>query len=126
MTSHALHYLDFELSDNTEGLVTFDAMASATPRHLSALHAEITRVLDWAYATFPDGPAPTDEGAPWDYDLQGTQERSVPDALHYDARTRCLSSTPGGAETLRHTVTLSISGTETFGEAFRAAFGVGE
>jgi hypothetical protein len=122
----SLHYLHFDLSENTEGIVTFDAMASVPPRHLSALHAEITRLLDWAHTTFPDGPAPTDEGAPWDYDLHATQERSVPDALHYDARTRRLSSTPGGVETLRHTVTLSISGTDTFGAAFRAAFGVGE
>lgn len=122
----SLHYLHFDLSENTEGIVTFDAMASTPPRHLSALHAEITRVLDWAHTTFPDGPAPTDEGAPWDYDLQGTQERSVPDALHYDPRTRRLSSTPGGAETLRHTVTLSISGTAAFGAAFRAAFEVAE
>lgn len=121
-----LQYLDFETSENTEGIVTFDAMASTTPRHLTALHAEITRVLDWAHTTFPDGPAPTDEGSAWDYDLQATQERSVQESLHYDARTRRLSSAPGSAETLRHTVTLSISGTAAFGEAFQAAFALGE
>lgn len=119
-----LRYLDFEFSENTEGIVTIDAMASVRPQDLSALHRELSLVLDWAHSHFPAGPGPADDGAPWDCDLQGTQERSLQERLHYDPQTGRLASTLGSAEAVRHTVTLSISGTAAFGEAFRARFGV--
>jgi hypothetical protein len=121
-----LRYLDFEFSENTEGIVTIDAMVSVRPQDLPALQRELALVLDWAYANFPEGPGPADEGAPWDCDLQATQERSVQETLHYDPLTRRFSSTLGTAEAVRHTVTLSISGTAAFGEAFQARFGADE
>ena len=121
----SLRYLDFDLSENADGIVTLDAMASVAPPHLGAVHAELALVLAWAHAEFPDGPLPIDEDGPWDYDLQATQERSTQERLRYDAATRRLSSEPFGAEALRHTVALSISATPVFAAAFCERFGVG-
>ena len=118
----ALRLLDFERSDDGEGHLTLDAMASVRPEQLAALHAEVTRVLAWAHAEFPDGPAPLDDGASWDLDLQASTERSARARLRYDPLTDRLGAESAGGETVRHTVTLSIAATEAFGAAFAAAF----
>lgn len=121
-----LHYLHFDASDNTEGLTTFDAMASVTPRYLPALQAEIAQVLAWAYHQHPDGPGPLEEGHPWDLDLQASTERSTRERLRYDPATARLISEPlHGSEVLRHTVTVSIAANEAFAQAFVTRFEVG-
>ena len=58
-------------------------------------------MLAWAEAHFPDGPGPLDEGCSWCHDVQ--DERDGPDSAW-------------------HTVSLSLSGTPAFGEAFAQAF----
>ncbi|MGY0197015.1 hypothetical protein ACWA7J_18250 [Leptothrix sp. BB-4] len=121
-----LHLLDFETSDDGEGHHTFDAMASVRPDHLAALHAEVVQVLAWLHRTFPDGPGPLDEGAPWDADLRASTERSTRERLRYEPSARRLVSEPaGGGETVRHTVTLSIAATDPVAAALAQAFGCG-
>ena len=118
----ALHYLTFDFSEADDGSGGFDAMASVPPRSLPALEAEIARVLDWAYATFPDGPGPLDEGFTWDVDLQATSESSTQQRVRYVSGARRFERESGGSETLRHTLTLTLAGNADFCEAFRAEF----
>ena len=120
-----LHYLDFDDSEDTDGIGTFEAMASTWPEQVPEVHAEIVSVLDWAHAEFPDTRGPIGEGGEWDYDLHGMQEFPAPQQIEYDATTRRLSvrNSPPGKP--RHTVTLSISGTSQFCMAFRQQFGLG-
>ena len=66
MTPMTLHYLDFDDSEDTDGIGTFEAMASTGPEQAPALHAEIVRVLDWAHAEFTDTRGPIGEGGEWD------------------------------------------------------------
>ncbi len=114
-----LQYLDFDHSEDTGGVGTFDAMASTAPQHVAQVHAEIAEVLAWAHATFPGARGPVEDGGEWDYDLQEMREFTASDTLQYDEATRSLRVTPGATGTPRHTATLSISGTEAFCAAFR-------
>jgi hypothetical protein len=118
----SLHYLDFDYSEDEQGHGCFDAMASTAPQHVAAVRAEIARVLDWAYATFPDVRAPLDEGGEWDCELQGLIEPGTPLAISYDEGKGevKLAPTPGGAA--RTTLTLTLSGSPVFCDAFRAEF----
>ncbi|MFN7152752.1 MAG: hypothetical protein ACK4OE_03595 [Acidovorax sp.] len=119
-----LNYLDFDYSEDADGMGTFDAMASVSPAQVPALHAEIAQLLAWAHAQFPDGHGPQEDGGQWQYDLQGVQEVSTPLALDFDAVSGCINCTAGAASTPRTTITLSISGSADFCEALREAFGV--
>ena len=123
----ALRYLHFESSHDVDGTGCLDAMASVSgDQALAALHAEVARVLAWAHATFPHGRGPIDEGGVWDYELQATQEHSMQQALHYDSATGTLDSTrhTSGPTAVRHTVSLTLSGTAEFCAAMCAAHGV--
>ncbi|HSI52370.1 MAG TPA: hypothetical protein VK981_00290 [Ramlibacter sp.] len=92
-----LLYLDFDFSDEEDGRGSFDAMASVTPDRLPALQAEIDAVLAWATAAF--GPGAADDEGEWGHDVQSVDE-------------------PGS----RTTVTLTISGSPAFCDAFRHKF----
>lgn len=99
-----LHCLSFDLSLDTDGVHTFDAQAAAAvgaDAVLAQIRAEVQQVLAWAAAHFPDGPCPLDEGCSWCHDVQ--DQRDGPDGAW-------------------HTVSLSLSGTPAFGEAFAQAF----
>lgn len=91
-------FLSFDASGDTDGVHTFDALASTAQDRHPAVMAEVERVLAWASRRFPDGPGDLDEGASWCHDLQVT---------------------PDGDWV---TVSLSLSGTAAFGEAFARAF----
>lgn len=119
-----LSYLDFDYSEDTEDVGVFDAMASTGPQQVAAVHAEIVVVLGWAHENFPGRRGPVGEGGDWDYDLQGMQEASAPEAIEFDEHTRRLQVRTGPAGTPRHTVTLTVSGTPEFCAAFRLRFGV--
>jgi hypothetical protein len=99
-----LHYLDFDFSDEESGRGSFDAMATVAPSRLSAVLAEISAVLDWARGAFGPAGALQDESE-WDYELQDTGE-------------------PVGAAL--STVTLTLSGSPAFCQAFREEFGVAD
>lgn len=93
-----LHFLSFDASGDTDGVHTFDALASTSRERHAAVLQEVEGVLAWATRRFPDGPGDLDEGASWCHDLQVT---------------------PDGDWV---TVSLSLSGTAAFGEAFARAF----
>ena len=118
-----LQYLEFDFSDDGEGLGTFDAMASAAPAQLPALQAEVLRVLEWAQREFPGGPAPLDEGGDWDCELQGVQETATALDVRYDAGAGRLELQPGATAAPRTTLSLTLTGTPQFCAAFRQAFG---
>jgi hypothetical protein len=96
----ALHLLTLDVSDNDEGVVTIEALASTAAAQHAAARAEAQRILDWAWRAFPHTHGPADEGGEWDHDLQVADE--------------------GGGW---HAVTLTLTGTPEFSQAFGAAFG---
>lgn len=96
-----MHYLTFDLSDNDDGVTTLEALASTPAAQHAAVMAEVQQVLDWAWRAFPHTHGPADDGMDWDHDLQVQVEA-------------------GGW----HSVTLTLTGSARFVEAFEAAFGV--
>lgn len=94
----ALHYLTFEISEDTDGIGTAEGMASTDAETHARALAEAQAVLTWAQARSPHGHGPLDEGFEWDHDLQISQEGDW------------------------HTVTLTLSGTAAFLDAFRRRF----
>ena len=117
-----LQYLDFDFSDEESGRGSFDAMASVVPARLPALLDEVGAVLRWASETFGAAGTLQDEGE-WDYELQGVAEPDTPLEIAYDrsAGAVTLSTAPSGSS--RITLTLTLSGSPGFCEAFRASFG---
>jgi len=95
-----MDYLSFDLSEDTEGVTTLEALASTSKEQHAAVMAEVQQVLDWAWRSFPHTHGPVDEGMDWDHDLQ-------------------LSVEPGGW----HAVTLTLTGSPRFVEEFFDAFG---
>jgi hypothetical protein len=97
-----LRYLTFDVSDNDEGVVTIEALASTSLAQHAAVLAEAQQVLDWAWRTFPHTHGPADEGGEWDHDLQVGVEGDG-----------------------WHAVALTLTGTSGFAREFEAAFGQG-
>ena len=117
-----LQYLDFDFSDEESGRGSFDAMASVLPARLPALLDEIAAVLRWAGQTFGAAGALQDEGE-WDYELQAIAEPDTPLQIAYDESAGALSLGPAADASSRITLTLTLSGSPGFCEAFRAGFG---
>ncbi len=95
----ALRLLTLDVSDNDEGVVTIEALASTPAAQHAAALAEARAVLDWAWRAFPHTHGPADEGGEWDHDLQAGVEGDG-----------------------WHAVTLTLTGTPEFARAFAAAF----
>ena len=95
-----MHYLSFDLSDNDEGVTTLEALASTTAAQHAAVMDEVQQVLGWAWQHFPHTHGPADDGMDWDHDLQVNVE--------------------GGQW---HAVTLTLTGSAAFVDAFVRAFG---
>ena len=95
----ALHILTVDVSDNDEGVVTIEALASTSAVAHAAALAEAQQVLDWAWRAFPHTHGPADEGGEWDHDLQVGAEGDG-----------------------WHAVTLTLTGTPEFAQAFAAEF----
>ncbi len=95
-----LQLLTIDLSDNDEGVVTIEALASTSAAQHPAALAEAQQVLDWAWRAFPHTHGPADDGGQWDHDLQMAVEA-------------------GGW----HAVTLTLTGAPEFAREFVAAFG---
>lgn len=117
-----LHYLDFDYSEDDEGTGTWDAMASVLPRQLEALLDEVAQVLGWAHHAFAGQQGAIEDGADWDYDLQGVHEITTAQHPGYDQDSGQVVLHPDAAPTGRYILTLSLSGTSAFGEALRAHF----
>ena len=95
-----MRYLHFDVSDDDQGNVTLDAMASTPETQHPAVLQEVQAVLDWAAEQFPHTHGPVDEGQDWDHDLQ-------------------LRLEDGGW----HTVILTLSASPRFAQAFLERFG---
>ncbi|MBT9463874.1 hypothetical protein [Hydrogenophaga sp.] len=93
-----LHYLLFDASDDGEGTGTWDAMASVQALQVPEVMQEVQSVLAWAERNSPGPRGPLDEGGAWDADQFVQTE---------------------GEWT---TVTLTLTGPWTWGEALVAAF----
>ena len=119
-----LHYLDFDYSEGGDGNATWDAMASVQAAQWSALLVEVAQVLAWAHSTFGAQHGPLDDGAEWDYALQGIAEVVTPQQLRYDEDTGRVGVQAEADSTQRYTLTLSLSGTPAFSAALREAFGL--
>ena len=117
-----LQYLDFDFSDEESGRGSFDAMASVLPARLPALLDEVAAVLRWASQTFGAAGALEDEGE-WDYEMEALAEPDTPLQIAYDASIGALSLSPTPEGAARITLTLTLSGSPGFCEAFRANFG---
>ncbi|MDB5857006.1 MAG: hypothetical protein JWQ76_695 [Ramlibacter sp.] len=115
----ALDWLEFDYSEDAEGIGSFDAMAAAAPAQLPALQAEVVRVLDWAHRGF-GAPLAPEEGGDWHYELQAVQEVATPLAVDYAPGRLQLGA--GAAGPPRVTLSLTLGGTRGFCEAFRQAF----
>jgi hypothetical protein len=117
-----LRFFEFDYSEDTEGVGVFDAMASVGPQQVAVVHDEVAQVLRWAHDHFPHGRGPVGEGFDWDYDLQSQQEYTVSEAMVFDERTGTVSVRPQTKGVPRHTVTLSLSGSDAFCHALREQF----
>lgn len=97
-----LHYLTLDLSEDTDGVGTVEAMAATDLAQAEAVDAEVRQVLDWAWRRFPDSHGALDDGHDWDHDLQVSVEET------------------GGRRW--RTVTLTLSGSPAFMSAFCAQY----
>lgn len=95
-----MDFLTFDLTEVDDGVSSLEAMASTAAEQHAAVMAEVQQVLDWAWDRYPGSHGPIDDGMDWHHDLQVTVE-------------------DGGW----HTVTLTLTGTEGFVQAFLATFG---
>ena len=121
-----LQLLDFDCTEDTEGVVCWDALAQPHPRHNSALLHEVAQVLAWAHGFDAQGPGPLEDVANWDFDLQATLypdgQASQDARLLFDAKKGQIQLE---AADLSHLLThpmalsLSLSGTPGFAQAFR-------
>jgi hypothetical protein len=115
----ALQFLEFDFSDDTEGVGVFDAMASVNASAWPALQQEIATLLNWAHTHFPSGPGNLEDGAEWSYELSGSVETSSDLGLRYDAAGQRFLTHPGPATAVRHAVNLTLSGNDAFCDALR-------
>jgi hypothetical protein len=124
-----LQYLEFDCSEDTEGVVCWDAMAQPSASHTCALLREVTQLLAWASRFSPHGPGPLDEGADWDFDLQiqrhsPLMERSIPAHAHWQAALQTLDIRPPPGPNEHLELSLCLSGSPAFSQAFREEFGL--
>jgi hypothetical protein len=119
-----LQYLEFDCSEDTEGVVCWDAWAQPAAQHTSALQNEVAQLLAWASQFSPQGPGPLDEGADWDFDLhvqwhRASTEQSMPAQADWHAEKQTLDIHPPPGTDERLELRLSLSGTPAFAQAFR-------
>ncbi|WP_090045669.1 hypothetical protein [Limnohabitans sp. 2KL-27] len=117
-----LELLDFECSEDAEGVVCWDALAQPHKHHNAALLQEVSEVLAWAYLFNAQGPGRLEDGAQWDYDLQATlhAEDQAPSSAQivFNPSTGQTTITPLSLHQ-RIELGLSLSGTPAFAQAFR-------
>lgn len=121
-----LQLLDFDCTEDAEGVVCWDALTQAAPAHNSALLDEVAQVLAWCHRFDPHGPGPLEDGANWDFDLQVTLLAEDP-PLRADARFDLASGRVQivpAAGSRQMALSLSLSGTPAFAQAFREHAGL--
>lgn len=123
-----LQLLDFDCTEDAEGVVCWDALAQPARTYNTALLHEAALVLQWAHGFDRHGPGPLEHGADWDFDLQVTL--LAPDLAPQVTQPRFVPSTgqltlwpaPSAQQSL--SLSLTLSGTSGFVQAFRAQFGM--
>lgn len=113
-----LEYLDFDYSEDEQGIGNWDAMASVQASRVPALAAEIESVLTWAHWHFEGRQGAIDDGGDWDYDLQSQDDEGRALTACFDSRSGKLDLQT--SETGRTTVCLSLAGSAQFGVALTA------
>lgn len=116
-----LAYLDFDFAEGHAGEGSFDAMAAVGPAQLAPLEAELLAVLDWASRHFGP-PAPLEEGGEWDVELQGVRELATALQVQWTPGARTLAWQEGATAPPRTTLSVTLTGTAAFCDAFRQAF----
>ena len=119
-----LQYLEFDCSEDTEGVVCWDALAQPAASHTAALLREVTQLLSWASRFSTQGPGPLDEGSDWDFDLQvqwhsADGQRSTPARVQWHAEQETLDIRPVPGPGDRMELSLSLSGTPALALALR-------
>ena len=110
-----LNYLDFETSDDGEGVTTYDAMAYASAERWPALHAEVEQVLAWCTQEF-GAPGPLDHGKAWDLDVQLQSDVGHALTVRWDAQQKILAAPEvNGVEAVQ--LSLTISGEDAWARA---------
>lgn len=117
-----LHFLDFDYSDDDEGTVTWDAVASVPSLRLEELEREVITVLAWAHLQFGALRGPVESGGLWNYDLQYERDSQPLLPLCYDTETQRLTPAPVASPGERVTLTLSLGGGQAFSMAFATHF----
>ncbi len=118
--------LDFDCSEDAEGVVCWDALAQPQPHHNNALLHEVSQVLAWAHGFDAQGPGPLEDGASWDFDLQATLHPSGPNPqvarlVFEGGQVHLAMQAADLAQPLA--LSLSLSGTPGFAQAFRERWG---
>lgn len=113
-----LQFLEFDGSEDSEGVVCWDALAQPAARHTPALLKEVTQLLEWAHHASPGKPGALEDGADWDFDLQ-IHMASIPIQAHWDSPSQSLVLSPTPTECDEISLSLSISGSPAFSSAFR-------
>lgn len=121
-----LAYLIFETHESTEGVHSFEAMASVNEARWPALQAELEQVLTWCHhwGLSHGAPAPLalDEGGEWDLALSVVRECAEALDARFDAGRAALDLVAGGQALIRLSATLVLTGREPFAADFSAQF----
>jgi hypothetical protein len=121
-----LTYLIFDAHESTEGVSTFEAMASVNEARWPALQVELAQVLAWCHrwGAAQGAPAPMalDDGGEWDHELSVVREQSEVMDVVFDPHRAALLLGPGGGPLTRFSATLVLSGREAFAADFAAQF----
>lgn len=123
-----LQFLEFDRTEDAEGVVCWDALAQPAPAFTQALLQEVVQVLVWAHQFDDHGPGPLENGANWDFDLQITwlEEGRAPQVAQprFVPSTGQLSLQPEPQTNQCTALSLSLSGTPGFVHAFSEHFGL--
>ncbi|QNP48115.1 hypothetical protein [Diaphorobacter aerolatus] len=118
--TQSLDYLIFDYSEDDEGNGTWDAMASVPAGRLGALAGEVEAILQWAGRAFPGRRGAIEDGGDWDFDLHAQDDAGEALSARYDEHAARMQV--HAARTGHTTITLTVSGSAAFAEAFREAF----
>ena len=121
-----LQLLDFDCTEDADGVVCWDALAQPAPQHTRALLQEAAQVLQWAHGFDEQGPGPLENGAQWDFDLQVTllsdDQKPLVALPRFVPSTGQLSLWSEVSPQQSLSLSLTLSGTPAFVQAFRDRF----
>lgn len=117
-----LRYLDFEFSEDAQGLGCWDALATVRPPQWPALQAEVQAVLAWAQRVPGATEGPLEDGGDWDWALQAWLETDPPRALVVE--DGAVLGTEALPPDSRISLAFTLSGSPDFCQALATHFGL--